>query len=220
MANVFISRGIEKCSFIKQELDQSGHKVICESCIETQSVPFTVQLNFDWIFFSSSEGVRHFFSQKKINISSKLAAMGIGTAGELEQYGSIEFIGSTTNPAKVAEEFSKKILHNETTLFPVGKKSLRSIPKYFPSDKKTEIIVYDTLQKKISVPVQDVYVFSSPSNFLSFAQQNSISNQSAIITFGPSTSKSVREKGMTVKIELTETSERNIVNAINSVLSS
>jgi len=220
MANVFISRGIEKCSFIKQELDHVGHKLTCESCIETQAIPFTLQLNFDWIFFSSSEGVRHFFSQKKMDISSKLAAMGIGTAAELEQYGSVEFIGSTTNPAEVAEAFSKKILHNETTLFPVGKKSLRSIPKHFPSDKKTEIIVYDTLQKKTSVPIQDVYVFSSPSNFLSFAQQNSISSKSAIITFGPSTSTSVRKKGLTVQIELTETSERNIVNAINSVLSS
>ena len=220
MANIFISRELNQCIWLKDELSMLHHSLTCQSCIQTQPVNFNLVSNYDWIFFSSSQGVQHFFSQNKNHPRAKLAAMGEGTAKALSPFGTPSFIGKSTTPAKVAEEFNHYLKKEDVVLFPVGKKSLKSIPQILSSVKKEIITVYDTIEIKNIIPEHHIYIFSSPSNFNSFIKNNSIPATSKIISFGPSTSASIQLLGLKVNVEISEASPKNILNAIISILES
>jgi uroporphyrinogen-III synthase len=220
MARIFISRESEYTEIIKSELGKKGHDLISASCILTQSVPFQINESFDWIFFSSSTGVKHFLPQFPNEHSGKIGVMGMGTLRALPAHWHAEFIGKTTQPEAVAREFMMRVKPHEKILFPVGKQSLKSIAHYFNADQVKIIEVYETQAKKTIVPHCDVYIFSSPSNFNSFIQYNTIPTTAAIISFGPSTSQEIFNANYPIQIELQQVDEKNIVDTIFSLIGS
>jgi len=220
MADIFISREVDQCHWLQKELTLLHHSLTCKSCIETQPVDFNLPSHYDWIFFSSSQGVHHFFSQKKTLHPARLAAMGEGTAKALSPFGNPEFIGKSTKPTTVANDFKQHIKKEDIVLFPVGNKSLRSIPQALRSIQKEIVVVYNTIEKNLIIPEHSIYIFSSPSNFNSFITDNFIPSTSKIISFGPSTTAAIRHKEMEVNFEINEATEKNILKAIISVIES
>jgi uroporphyrinogen-III synthase len=220
MASIFISRSPEKTSLIQKWCTAHGHTLFSMSCIETQPIFFELNGKYDWIFFSSSEGVKHFFSQISMPILPKMAAMGPGTAQAIDLHGISNFIGETTDPKKVAQDFKQQLKSNDRVLFPVGKKSHRSIPQYLGHSPIDILEVYDTMENSVELPSFDLYIFSSPSNVHSFLKQNHIPDTSVIISFGPTTSKALKAAGYETIHEIQTSSVEHLLDTIKSNLCS
>lgn len=220
MARIFISREPEYTAIIQSELSKKGHELISTGCISTQSVPFQINDSFDWIFFSSSTGVKHFLPQYHLEHTGKIGVMGTGTLRAIPPQWHAEFIGKTTHPESVARDFMKSVKEHERILFPVGKQSLKSIAHFFNPAQATIIEVYETQHFRTSVPHCDIYIFSSPSNFNSFHRYNTIPSNAYVISFGPSTSQAILRAGHTIEMELQKVEEKNIIDTIFSLIGS
>ena len=220
MASIFISRNPEKTRLIQNWCAAHGHSILSISCIETQPVFFELKEKYDWIFFSSSEGVKHFFSQVSLSVLPKLAAMGAGTAQAIAAHSVPHFTGESTDPKKVALDFKQQLKPREYILFPVGKKSVRSIPQYLGHSPIDILEVYDTLENSAHLGTFDLYIFSSPSNVHSFLQHNQIPKSSRIISFGPTTSRALKIAGYEAIREIHNSSLEHLLDTIKSILCS
>ena len=122
--------------------------------------------------------------------NQKLACIGKGTARALKAHtNKIAFIGDNVDIQVTAQQFAE-LAGNETCLFPISNISSRTIQKAFKNQSLThDLVVYNTQENKVSVPAQDVLVFTSPSNVRSyFSNHQDIVNEK-IIAIGPSTGK-------------------------------
>ena len=61
MIDVFVSRNEEDAAELVAELSLSNYTTFCQSLISIEHLPFQIQKDFDWVFFSSSNGARSFF---------------------------------------------------------------------------------------------------------------------------------------------------------------
>jgi uroporphyrinogen-III synthase len=220
MASIFISRQPKFTAIIQSTLISFGHELISESCIETQPIPFTLTETFDWVFFSSSEGVHHFASQYPLPSQVKIGVMGSGTLRALPSEWKAQFVGTSTDPSDVAAAFKSVVKENEKVLFPVAKSSLKSIGQPFPTHQTQHVVVYETTPVNKSIPPCALYVFSSPSNFNAFISHHSVPASSLIVSFGPSTTAAIRAKGFEVTVEMKQIEEKNIADTIMALIGS
>lgn len=214
MARIFISREVKDNPFWINLCKDAGHSVIGYSCIETISEPFEYNTAADWIFFSSSEGVHHFIKQKP-KFSSRIAAMGMGTAQTLKQYHyEADFIGQSAEPEKVAIDFQNIISLGQTILFPQSKQTRNSIAPHLKNCSIQRLTVYSTESKKVIPTDADLYIFSSPSNVDSYFDQHPINLSKPMIAFGPATEARIKEKGCQNILALKNVSGEEIFHAI------
>lgn len=214
MARIFISREVKDNPLWISLCKDAGHSVIGYSCIETISEPFEYNTPADWIFFSSSEGVHHFIKQKP-KISSRIAAMGMGTAQTLKQYNyEAEFIGQSAEPENVAFDFQNNILSGQTILFPQSKQTRNSIAPHLKNCKIERLTVYSTESRKVMPTNADLYIFSSPSNVDSYFNQHPIDLSKPMIAFGPATEARIKENGCQNILALKNVSGEEIFHAI------
>lgn len=214
MARIFISREVIDNPLWINLCKDEGHSVIGYSCIETISEPFEYNTAVDWIFFSSSEGVHHLIKQNP-KISSRIAAMGMGTAQTLKQYHyESEFIGQSTEPEKVAFDFQNHISPGQTILFPQSKQTRNSIAPYLKNCHIQRLTVYSTESKKVMPTDADLYIFSSPSNVDSYFNQHPVDLSKPMIAFGLATETRIREKGCQNILALKNLSGEEIFHAI------
>lgn len=183
-------------------------------------------LHYDWIVFTSMNGVDYFFEHlgNKIdtealrNSSTQFAVVGEKTKQALESYG----IQSTFMPdIYTAEDFSKqyfaKQLQATRVLIAKGNLASETIANAFRSERVDvdEWIVYDTYlpaeaeEQLISLLSKDklgIATFTSPSSFRHFEQivqkhQLQMKTQNlSIATIGTVTKKAVEAAGYTVQI--------------------
>lgn len=154
--------------------------------IRTEGMKFALEEDYEWIFFSSSEGVKHFFNQITDNIDAKLAAIGPGTSKTLSSFGEVLFEGKSNDIHFVAHAFKKKVGINRV-LFPVGNKSKRTVQNYLDSQQVVEAICYQTTLAPVAIGFPDILVFSSPSNVESYVLSNQFLPSQKIVAFGEST---------------------------------
>ena len=179
---------------------------------------------FDWIFFTSPRSVAFFLDNiadvdimKKVNI----ACIGNTTKESIEKYGlTVQFTGvNSGDPHRIAEEFKNRIGESKV-LFPQSNRSNRSIQQFLTSAQIIDVIVYKTelIQKKIT-DTYDVVIFTSPSNVDGFLLENIIPIEiSAVISWGKTTSKKLKENNIPIHQELKTSSFEELQKVMQRLL--
>jgi uroporphyrinogen-III synthase len=186
--------------------------------IRFEKLPFTLPEHFDVVFFSSPRSVDYFFSENEINSSFKIACLGSGTAAAIQAKNlTPDFIGQQSgNPESVGNEFSLW-LGNRTVLFPLAKHSNETIVKTISDNQKMVVRCYETKLVEQVVNPNDSYVFTSPSNVVSFLQSNTFPTTARLIAWGTTTANKMRECGLEPTAVLKESSESALVEALELI---
>lgn len=210
---VFITRDVQKDSYLNKALSSFGIKLLGASFIEitkaeNKETQHTDTSLFDFIFFGSRNAVSYFFEDKpQLNSNVKFAVFGRGTEAALNQAGyKATFVGESSDSAMVSKEL-KALVRNKNVLIPQAKDSLRTIENGIKEVcNVTSVTVYQTTPKAgISVPPSDIIIFTSPSNVDSFFSQNKIQSQT-IVAIGKSTAESLQRFGIN-DIKIAHTSD-------------
>jgi len=199
-------------------VENPGFEWINQRFIETQIIPFQVDVNlFDWIFFSSREAVHSFFSKKFSTEKCLFAAVGKGTADALSEYAIPSFIGESTNTSEVGQAFAEQI-GSSKVLFPCSTISKQTIQSHLSPSQFENLVCYETvlIDKKIEQP--SIAIFSSPSNVDGFLLSNTLKGIQKIIVYGPTTGQHIQDLGYSADIILPEINESAIVDAIKEAI--
>lgn len=198
-SSVFITRDISESDYFFRALNAFGYKVSGTSLIESTEVAFQSVPVCDWIFFSSKNGVNHFFSQKpQLSNTVKFGVTGQGTGIVLRKYGFTEsFCGTSTDMEETGKKFAELVKGN-TILFPQAADSLQTIQKQVGALAQCiNLIVYKTSEKaEVEIPEADITVFTSPSNVSAFFANNKNHALKNVIAIGKSTEAKLREFGI------------------------
>ncbi|NQY08049.1 MAG: hydroxymethylbilane synthase [Flavobacteriales bacterium] len=189
--SVFITRDLDLEGYLANSMAANGINLKGKSLIEIVRVDFYENEQTEWVFFSSSNAVNHFFDQEPSLIRSvKYGTIGTATEEALNKRGIIaDFVGSSPDTAVVGKAFAE-IVRGKTILFPGASQSMRSVQKELTEESKAfDLSVYETLHKQGKVEDADVFIFTSPSNIDSFFANNSIDSDKKVIAIGPSTKK-------------------------------
>jgi hydroxymethylbilane synthase len=214
---VFISREIEENALLAESLRASGLALEARSMIRTEAVSFEKIIPpTDWIFFSSTNAVNYFFANKPVLSGQRMAALGKATAGALEKYASVDFMGQSIDPKVTAHDFAVKV-DTQTVLFPVAEHSLRTIQGALPDEQVVTIICYRTTEAPSEIGYPDVLVFSSPSNVSSFFRMNRILDYQRVIAYGASTAEALQKHGVQDISIPASLDDAGLVQAINEV---
>lgn len=177
-------------NFAQQINKQAGVPIVTpllkiESVSNNDNIKIMEQLHqFDWIFFTSINGVNHFFNQlknKRLPDTCQIAVVGHKTEEALENYGyNAEFIPTTYNAKTMAAEFINDHPHVNNVLFIRGNLSRPVLLDEFSKHNipYSKIIVYETkvntdVKEKLNQAIQDgvdYITFTSPSTVKAFVQ--------------------------------------------------
>ena len=200
---------------------------------------------YDWLVFTSANGVKYFFQQffdKFEDIRSlgllRIAAVGKGTAKAIRNiHLKVDLIPEVASSEALAEALCKEqSMDNLKILLITGNLNRDVLEKRLQaaSGIVDNFPVYQTLKTDLSGhPVAasfrqkgaDAVTFTSPSTVKSFLDQASFlqlekgARQPLTCSIGPLTSKAMRKVGMPVDIEATEQTLDGIVQALVEKLS-
>lgn len=200
-ASVFYSRDLSEDSYLKRGCQQFKIDLEGKTLIATQTVSAGWPVEpFEWIFFPSSNAVEHFlkaFGEEKLE-GKRLAAYGSGTASALGKYfEQVDFIGNGKSPEEVAKSFAHMVGEVDKVMFPMSTISKKSIQAALSERQVINVPVYQTISQPYNVEPKAVYIFTSPSNVESFFEgENEIAPGARVIAIGPTTGKSLADKGI------------------------
>lgn len=210
--SLFISKDKNEVPELIEFCESNSIQLIAHSLIKFKAIPFIIDKPFDVIFFGSIRAAEFFLKQEQISDHVQIACIGKTTAKKLEELGlKISFVGEKSGiPEDVAKEF-KSWLGDRTVLIPLSFISNRSISSQINKENCTEIIVYDTFSECKSIDVCESYVFTSPSNFNSFLECNSIPKGN-IIAWGETTRKAIEKANLSTKKTLEYSTIQELLN--------
>lgn len=218
--SVYISRHATEVTSLISSLIHAGFQVQAQSLISTSPVEFPQPIpKTDWIFFSSGNSVRYFFSQIKKTPVAKYAAIGMGTARELSQFVRPDFTGSSIDILETARIFAKHA-GPASVLFPGAENSLKHVQSVFLEKQIQNLICYRTEETPVHVGYPDILVFSSPSNVRSFFRINRMFTYQQSIAFGLSTANELKKYGASSVSIPRSLSDEDILEAIKQVADS
>lgn len=221
---IVCTRAEDQSATITRVLEQNGAQVINFSVIKTYPSQPDIKLkeylskNFDWVIFTSENGVRYFFQllfkenlDSRALMKSKIACIGKETAAKLKEFGLIaDFIPSSFTSSVFVEEYvnsndlkNKKILrvkgsfHKDViyeTLTDLGNEifplEVYSIERYLPSEKIVENLINQGA---------DAYLFTSSStvrnffNILGETVAQILLSESNVFAIGPVTKATLND---------------------------
>ena len=195
---------------------------------------------FDWILFSSQNAVR-FFCRRIREIGSRVAALqtprpmvaavGPATAAAATEEGfRVDTVPKNHSGAALAQELWGAI-GDRKVLLPRSDRADDRLPKALreAGAMVTEIIAYrtaapDSIDPKILKSIRDAevdaIVFASPSAFrflsecVGAAELAELSSRVQFAAIGPTTARALREEGMRVEIEATQSSAAGLADSI------
>lgn len=168
---------------------------------------------YDWVFFTSKNGVDCFMKQaesKEILSSARIATVGPKTAQAVERYPfSVDFIPSTYNAEVMAAEFLRTYSEEGSVLFVRGKIASTILLDAFTKAGRTFdcLEVYDTVTNEAIKPVLqtilqeksiDYLTFTSPSTVNAFVQlvdEFHLYKHIPVVCIGTTTEKQARNHG-------------------------
>jgi hydroxymethylbilane synthase len=214
---VLITKSLDSNSFFKNTLEANGYQVEGVSFIEPRMVNYTSVPKTDWMFFSSANAVKYFFTQNPILDSHvKFGAVGKTTEEELNKHHkAVDFVGKHVDISKTGQEF-KNLIGSKTVLFPLAKGSMRTIQQQFDDISKViDLVVYETeLKKQLVKESFEVLVFTSPSNVQAFFESNKIQANQSAVAIGRSTEKKLMEYGVKKCVVPSTLSEIGLAEAV------
>jgi uroporphyrinogen-III synthase len=207
---IYLSRSEESASEFIAAMKQHQVEVISFSQIEILPLAFTCVQAVDWIFFSSSHAAQVFFQQEKFNPNQFYGAIGKATAAAVP--GPCAFVGDSSNTEEVALHFKDKI-QNQSVLFPIGNRSVRSVQSVLDVNQFHEVVVYETADHPKPIGLCDAYIFSSPSNVFAALKHTDL-HDSFCFSFGKSTSQALMAAGVRKISELKSLNTEAMVQQI------
>ncbi len=225
---VITTRALDQSETLFEKLITEGAEILPFQTFTTEPVILTKNelleikaKNFDWIIFTSQNGVRYFFLQlfnndldSRFFNNAKIAVLGEKTALEIKKYGIIpDFVPSRYNSNAFIEEYSKNYdISNNSILRIKGNFDKDPISDFLSkSSKKFEtLIVYrinrvyptEEEKEKIAKSNADAVVFTASStveNFFEILGNNIAKNiieKAKVFAIGPMTAESLKNKGI------------------------
>jgi uroporphyrinogen-III synthase len=214
MIDVFISRSETDAQVIVTSLKNSNYTAHCQSLIKVDFLPFIIKKDFDWVFFSSSNGARSFFEQTT-NVDAKYAAIGPATASSVPF--ECDFVGEGTNTEEIARMFFH-LVGNERVLFPSALDSLNSTANLFNSEQIEVISTYKKERVPLELPQAQLYLFSSPSNVYAAQEVNDLVGMKCV-AYGTATANALKDAGVRNIHKVSSWNQEEIANDLKSLLS-
>jgi uroporphyrinogen-III synthase len=214
MIDVFISRSESDAQDIVTSLKNSNYTAHCQSLIKVEFLPFIIKKDFDWVFFSSSNGARSFFEQTT-NVDAKYAAIGPATASAVPF--ECDFVGEGTNTEEIARMFFH-LVGSERVLFPSAADSLNSAANLFDADQIEIISTYKKQRLGIELPQARLYLFSSPSNVYAAQEKNVLGGMNCV-AYGTATANALKAAGVRNIHKVSSWNHEEIANDLKSLLS-
>jgi len=214
MIDVFISRSESDASELVLSLNSSNYSSHCQSLISVEFLPFNIKKEFDWVFFSSSNGARSFF-QQATNANAKYAAIGPATASAVPF--ECDFVGEGTNTEEIARMFFH-LVGNERVIFPSAEDSLNSTANLFNQDQIEIISTYKKTREAFELPQAQLYLFSSPSNVYAAQEKNDLVGMKCV-AYGTATANALKAAGVRNIHKVSSWNQEEIANDLKSLLS-
>jgi len=196
---ILITREQHQAESFAELIEQQGGIPIIVPLIEIacldskeKSLPWN---EYEWIFFTSVNGVRCFMKQidEKDKVRHcRIAAVGRKTASAVEQYGlSVNFTPKTYNAETMVTEFTDRYPDSDNILLVRGNLSLNVLPEAFKRRNVLfdSVIVYETkpnvsIKNKLISTIEnngiDIITFTSPSTvntFVSLLEDTTLINE-------------------------------------------
>lgn len=207
MTRIFISKNQDEVLSLSQFCEKNKFKLVARTFLSFEAVDFELKENFEVVFFSSIRAANYFLNKKNVTSSVVYACMGKETDKKLKKIGiTCSFVGKESgNPEKVSSDFATW-LKNKKVLFPHSNLSNFSVLQNLNFSQYKTIQVYQTNNLSSKIPKNDIYIFTSPSNFFSFIVDNKISEKAHLIAFGKSTEKAINKMKISCNVVLKEAS--------------
>ncbi len=216
---VLITRKMDPEGLAFNMLKDAGVDLIQQSFIEVVPLNATApQLKDpDWVFFTSPSAVQHFAHFDLLPSTTRYAAVGKGTMRALQQRQiAPDFIG-LGSPTEVGAVFRVE-LGSGSAIVVSAKNSLRSIQNALAASNVEVCDVYETQLRPVEFEQSvDVIAFTSPSNVHAWIEKNSITQQTRVVSIGPSTESTLQEYGID-SVMAWESSEQALADTILGVL--
>lgn len=218
---VFRPNGESFCTL----LEEQGYSILYAPCLRIVPIEHTYNPPYDWIIFTSANGVRHF---KKDFQGEKIACIGPATAKAVEDRGGVV----TYIPDEfVAESIDLGDLNGQKILLPRAKKARDVLPENFKNrGALVDVVVtydvetnYDSLRLIERAKRPDFLTFTSSSTvdstleLLERAGKSDWLRESCLVCIGPITEGRLKEKGYLGALVAREYTTKGIVEVISEV---
>lgn len=189
--------------------------LLCISCLETEENSRLIARadDFDWLFFTSANGVSCFFelaSKCSVNLDHvRMATVGMKTEQRLKQYGHVsDFIPSSFNAEIMAAEFLERYENPGNILLVRGNLSRNVLPEQLAERGITysSAVVYQTefnygmkpmLNEVLENDMPDFITFTSPSTVEAFTEMAEAPIECLCVCIGTTTEQRAMELGFT-----------------------
>ena len=217
ISSIYITRELVDIPQLQAFCEEHNLAITAKSQISFNAIDFEITHPYDVVFFSSPRSVSYFLKKHQISSKSKIGCVGKGTALQAQRLGlTTDFIGSHSGePSKNAKELADW-LGDRRILLPISDISQRNLIEFIPSDQVETVIVYSTQFSPLTIPKQDVYIFSSPSNVESFLQCNKPPN-GIIIAWGKSTENELKAHSIHSNVTLLRSEESELIGALSKL---
>ncbi len=194
--SIFISRNLKDESLFKKAAKEGRIVLVDESLISFNEIRFSYTPKTDWIFFSSKNAIKYFFSQKpELSTNVKFGVMSSASAEYLMEFEkAANFIGTGVDLTVIAKNF-KAVIKDESVLFPQAIDSLKTIQKHLSFINNCHnLFVYKTsMRTDFSIPHCNTLIFTSPSNVQAYLNKYKINKEQTVIAIGTSTKSKLVE---------------------------
>ncbi|WP_079479507.1 uroporphyrinogen-III synthase [Halobacillus salinus] len=218
---VLVTRGKTQAASMVHAIERQGGNVIHTPLVTFQvnntreNQRILIQLHdYDWVFFTSSNGVKFFFTilndiNIEVPVNLRFAVVGEKTERTLEKYGyQADFVPSSFKGSKMGKEFFERFEPSMSILYVRGNRSKDDLIDNFKEQQVffQTITAYDTLlvkndKHKIEKLVEngeiDALTFTSPSTVEAFSEMIEIDDVCSIPCFciGPTTASEAEAAG-------------------------
>jgi uroporphyrinogen III methyltransferase/synthase len=194
--------------------------------------------DYEWIIFSSVNGVRFFLKRAEYHqinyFQASIASVGQKTAEELKKYGiTADLIPSSFTAKGLLDVFKNLDIRSRKILLPTSDLSRDELVSGLRKmgAEVDKVICYrtgvpdsrekGTMVKLLNSKKVDCYTFYSPSAFLSFIKilgthpfKNAESQKAALAAIGPTTARAIRDEGYSVDIQPEKSIDESMIEAI------
>lgn len=185
---ILVTRESQAAEQFAEKIRAYGGEPIITPLLEIRGLPYTlegiterVREKFDWVFFTSANGVNCFMQQSPQLEGCRIAAVGPKTKKAIEAYHyTVDFMPSTYNADVMAAEFLETYGNTHNVLFVRGNLSRPVLLDAFTKanvpyecvevyETATNCSIKKTLCEKLQQEI-DFFTFTSPSTVNAFVQ--------------------------------------------------
>ncbi|HUH73925.1 MAG TPA: hydroxymethylbilane synthase [Chitinophagales bacterium] len=195
---VFISREVTESDYFYSILTKAGFEVESENLLNIHGVDFQTDGQADWLFFTSRNGVKHYFNQVKYDKENcpKIGAVNAGTESSIKSLGyNVDYVGTSAYTNNTAEEFGQ--LASGKVILPQAVHARGVMEKSLGHCEVVSLPVYNnTILEEVESTDADILVFTSPLNAESYFKKHALKENQQVVSIGPSTQTAIESLGI------------------------